>query len=901
MNFKNVPKKYRPIPFWSWNEKLDETETARQVKMMDKAGMGGFFMHARGGLQTEYMGEEWFLNVSSATKAAKECGMRPWAYDENGWPSGFGNGAVSGLGVSYQQKYLRMEEEFLHSSSAICKNGGYYFYYDINPFYVDVLDKKVIKEFIDRIYKPYYDKYKGEIEGFFTDEPQISRNGIPWSFVFEEEYNKRYGEDIKNHLCELFLEVGNYKDTRLKFWKMVTDLFSSSYMKQIYDWCSEHNLKLTGHLVLEETLNSQLTTNGACMPHYEYFHIPGMDWLGRNIYDCLTCRQVGSVAAQLGKEAVLSETFALCGHNVSFSELKGIYEWQMVRGVTLLCQHLEGYSLRGMRKRDYPPAMYYQQPWWHSYDKFNEAMARIGMVLNEGEEKPDVLVFHPMSSAWVLYNGKNEEEIAKLNQAFVNIIKKLEEKHIDFHLADETIMERHASVKNGKIIIGKMQYGKVIMPPINAMLPSSEKLLLEFKSSGGSIVTPDEIQNNPAADNKHITYTARYFKDFKVHYFVNTNSSEQKAHLGVCGKKLDISNGELLKLNKNYVFEPWGSLVVIEDGSLCVEEKEKAKNYIFPDGKFKVCGRPQNALTLDKCDYYFDGVLQEKNGYVLNITERAGALKKKVKIKQDYFVSVNYIPENLYLVCEKPENYEISVNGKGIAKTDAGYFADVSFRKIDIAKYLVLGENKISFCCDFVQSKEFYESVEKARKFESELNKLVYDMEIEAVYLVGDFSVKTDGVWEKLPKNVVRYSGGFSIEKPAKTITLNNIEKQGFPFFCGSLTAEKEVEINENTYLKVSPKGVNAITVSVGKNEETMIFGNGEFYLGKYFKKGTVTLKITLTNNLRNLLGPHHMQEGECFEVGPYAFYKEPCVWNLFNPVEWNEGYCLAEFGINRE
>ena len=32
---KNPPKKYRPIPFWSWNEKLEEKETARQIEIMD--------------------------------------------------------------------------------------------------------------------------------------------------------------------------------------------------------------------------------------------------------------------------------------------------------------------------------------------------------------------------------------------------------------------------------------------------------------------------------------------------------------------------------------------------------------------------------------------------------------------------------------------------------------------------------------------------------------------------------------------------------------------------------------------------------------------------------------------------------------------------------------------------
>ena len=121
MDFKNVPKSYRPIPFWSWNEKLDVEETKDQIHKMDQVGIGGFFMHARGGLQTPYMGEEWFDNVQASIDAAKETGMRPWAYDENGWPSGFGNGLVNGLGVEYQQKYLRMEDELNHKDTAIAK------------------------------------------------------------------------------------------------------------------------------------------------------------------------------------------------------------------------------------------------------------------------------------------------------------------------------------------------------------------------------------------------------------------------------------------------------------------------------------------------------------------------------------------------------------------------------------------------------------------------------------------------------------------------------------------------------------------------------------------------------------------------------------------------------------
>ena len=188
LNFKEVEKKYRPIPFWSWNSKLDVNETEWQIELMDKAGMGGFFMHARGGLTTEYMGEEWFDNVSAGIDEGNKLGMQPWAYDENGWPSGFGNGLVNGLGEEYQQKYLRWDKNISDTEKTICVKGGYRFYYEVNPFYVDTLDKKVADEFVNRIYQPYYEKYKDSFSGFFCDEPQISRNGIPWSLTLPEAY-----------------------------------------------------------------------------------------------------------------------------------------------------------------------------------------------------------------------------------------------------------------------------------------------------------------------------------------------------------------------------------------------------------------------------------------------------------------------------------------------------------------------------------------------------------------------------------------------------------------------------------------------------------------------------------------------------------------------------------------
>lgn len=898
MDVKKIPNRYRPIPFWSWNEKLEVKETVEQVAQMKDVGLGGFIMHARGGLETEYMGEEWFENIEAGIAEAEKFGMRPWAYDEFGWPSGFGSGTVNGLGPEYQQKFLRMESMPEHREHTICRSGEHYFYYEVNPYYVDVCDEKVIKAFIEYAYEPYYRRYGNRIEGFFTDEPQISRNGIPWSFRFEAEYRARYQDNLLDHLEELFLPRREYRKTRIRFWKMVTDLFSNAYMKQIYQWCEERNLKLTGHLVLEENMEIQLPANGSCMPHYEYMHIPGMDWLRRPVYDCLTARQVSSVAQQLGKEAVISETFALCGHNVSMAQLKGMYEWQMVRGINLLCQHLEGYSLRGIRKRDYPPAMYYQQPWWSEYGKWNDAVSREGMLLTEGQCRPDILVIHPQTTAWALFDNDKNAGLKELNAGFLKDLVMLEQKHVDFHLGDETILQRHGKVEGNRIVVGNQSYSHVITGCCEELLDSTRELLAEFRAQGGKIVSAEEIPDNPVVNDPAITYTLRYLDGKKLHFFANSSQERKTAQVNAQGRKLNIYTGEWEDFTGEHDFEPWGSLMLLEDGTQNLSGGRQKEDLIRPEGMFEIKDSGFNVLTLDKCDYYFDGVLEERNGYILNVCERANKLERRVHIRWDFRVNLREIPSVLYLACETPEKFRILVNGQEIDKAEHGYFRDKSFRKLDIRPYVKKEWNLISFECDFRQSDRFYEHVKRARVSEGEINMLYYDIEIEAVYLLGDFSVRTDGTWKRLQRDDWRYSGEFVIDQPVKRIALRNIQRQGFPFFCGELTVAGEVDVQgENPVLDLECKGVNAVRVEIGGIQETLLT-NHRLPLAS-LERGKHPITLTLINNLHNMLGPHHLEVGQSYIAGPFCFYQEDCLWS--KPVlsgPWNSDYCFAEFGL---
>ena len=926
MDFKNIDKNYRPIPFWSWNERLDADETRRQVRLMDESGIGGYFMHARGGLLTEYMGDEWFENVYAACDEGEKRNMRSWAYDENGWPSGFGDGRLLTLGEDYLMKnlvYKRTEDFDGDRARVVLEKDGYTYYYDVNELYVDLLNPKVTERFIHEIYDTYAEKCGQKIEGFFTDEPQLIRYpGFPWSVITVPEFKERYGYDLIPNIPSLFFEVGDYNKVRFDYWKMTTEQFSENYFKQIYDWCEAHGYKLTGHLVGEEVMDFIIPTNGACMPHYEYFQIPGMDWLGRPIADWNTPRALGSVAAQLGKKQVLSETFALTGHNVSHGELKRIYEWQMVRGINLLCTHLEGYSNRGIRKRDYPAAIYYQQPWWDDVKVFFDTVSRIGMILGEGKHMSDTLVIHPMSTAWCMYNGYVEnrdrvKDIRAFDERFTALTRALEDKHILFDLGDEIIMERHGRVEDGCLVIGQMKYKRVIIPEHTVFFENTERLIEEFRNAGGEITTVEDIPANPITEVNRLTYMMRKHDDFTVHYFVNSDPTEITATIKSGNLVLDPATGETSPFSGKHTFGPYESLMLIDDGGKQVPSEEKSESRLSLLGEWELEGASYNSITLDRCDYYLDGELIAEGGYVLDILPRVNAKRRPVNVRQIYRFMVEEMPEGeIYLTTETPEIFDIKVNGHTLKKCDAGDFRDISFRRLPMRELVVVGENVIELECNICQSKKILDHIDNSWVCETMTNCLSYDIEIEPIYIVGDFGVKITGEITELERGAYRVkdnvpTGGhsFAITRAPKTVVAEKLDLSGYPQFAGTLTLKRTVNIADtNTRVTLTGRGLNSIHLSVnGREVGVRMFGPYDVSLSDHLVPGENEIKLTVVNNLRNMQGPTHLKVGESYVVGREAFYRES---NVFRHApgaddtchdvlpQWDDDVCLVHYGI---
>ena len=542
--FRNPPPAYREAPFWSWNDDLDPKELVRQIGLMDEAGWGGFFMHSRVGLVTPYMGQRWMTCIRACVEEAGKRGMGAWLYDEDKWPSGFAGGLSVAANPGYRTQYLvcnvtnrpALVAERIATFAAREVEGQLT---DIRPddapaladsadrviqfypqtmalgdawyqgfAYLDVLNGDAVKAFLESTHEVYAqvvgDEFGRAVPGIFTDEPQFrlprGRLVIPWTTGFPAIFQARCEYDLLPQLPALFFDTGEFRAVRYDYWRTITELFLESFSQQIFDWCEAHDLAYTGHYNAEDSLRSQTDNIGAAMVHYPYMHVPGIDKLGRLINahwgTVLTVKQLDSVVCQTGKPRALCENYGCGGQDFAHTGRKWIGDWAYVLGVTLNNPHLSLYSMRGERKRDYPQNIFYQQPWWPENRLIADYFARLSYILSQGRRVVDILVIHPIGSAWTLYRPGATRAVDELDQALDDLLMTLMQNQRDFHLGDEMSMapgapcEAHVVVdgEGARLGVGQMSYRVVIVPPGVTLAENTVRLLRRFAAAGGPVL-----------------------------------------------------------------------------------------------------------------------------------------------------------------------------------------------------------------------------------------------------------------------------------------------------------------------------------------------------------------------------------------------------------------------------
>jgi len=546
--FKNPTCEYRGTPFWAWNGRLDREDLLWQIEQFKEMGFGGFHMHSRVGLATEYLSDEFMSMVKACCNKAEALNMLAWLYDEDKWPSGSAGGIVT-KNKSLRTKSLELypidkkwntpEDEaaqkgvpyllgcyditldsngYIENYSRIgyedsARGDKWYAYCVSDPLpyyfaYIDTMDRDAVAEFIRVTHERYKavvgGKFNKSVPAIFTDEPcaNISeslfiptpeykdRIKLTWTRFFEKKYTLKYKESFLDFLPELVWNKRDGSDSKIKYryFDFIAEEFSRNFSQQIGDWCRENGLMMTGHYLHEPRLHHQAISCGEVMRNYGKMDIPGIDMLCDD-RELTTAKQAQSAVHQYGKEGMLSELYGVTNWDFDFRGHKMQGDWQAALGVTVRVPHLAWMSMKGDAKRDYPASISYQSPWYKEYSYIENHFSRLNTVLTRGKPIVKIGVIHPIESYWISGGpvSQTSSAVDAIQNNFDNVTKWLLYNHLDFDFICESTLPE---LKNDErpLSIGEMRYDTIVVPGCITLRETTVEYLDSFRKNGGEVI-----------------------------------------------------------------------------------------------------------------------------------------------------------------------------------------------------------------------------------------------------------------------------------------------------------------------------------------------------------------------------------------------------------------------------
>ncbi len=197
----------------------------------------------------------------------------------------------------------------------------------------------------------------------------------------------------------------------------------------------------------------------------------------------------------------------------------------------------------------------------------------------------------------------------------------------------------------------------------------------------------------------------------------------------------------------------------------------------------------------------------------------------------------------LQAVIERPDQWEVKLNGKKIIPSDGKWWLDHHFPVYQIGEYIKPGDNLIELSAP----------------------KMTVFSELMPIYILGEFSLENAGK-------------GFLL-KPARNPGLHSWKETGMPFFGDKVSYSRSYEIAETSgefLVRLGPwKGSVAEVWVNGKNAGNIGWAPYELDIINFIQKGINTIDVRVTGSLKNTLGYHHVEQKGWID-SPFSWNQAP-------------------------
>ncbi len=978
--FANPGTEYRGVTLWMLNDELKKEEITRQLHGFHEAGWGAVIARTFNGLLTQYLGEEWMDITAAVIEEAAERDMKVWlqaGYMPSGMPGLGDDEKFHVLVRKPKDEALDQEEEVL------CADEEFNYCRRVHGTVLDLLNSEAVDAYLEKAYQETWgerfgDEFGKTVETVWVDEPHFRPPHLPWSRRLPELFEEHWGYSIIDDIPLLFGEGGDCRKVRHHYWRVVLAMFIDGYFEHVGKWCAEHDIRFSGHLMGEDSLYGQIGWTGSAMPGYVHMQLPGIDHLTGNMTwptgrkFITTPKQCSSASSQLGRREVLAEMYGVSSQGLSFERRKWIADWLISLGINYRCYHGSFYSMRGRRKRIYPPNLNFQQPWWEDNRPIADYYARLCYAMRQGQYAADVMLLHPVESGWCVYDSTSMRnphdrrveppEIRQLFEEFVDVSENLLKIQRGFEYGDEYLMARHGEVADGKLKVGEAAYKVVILPRTITMRRTTVELLERFIEAGGTVlragqaptrmdgVETTEIESlteklisvpNSAealraalddlvpasAELREISGNAenvwvheRDLNGRRMFFVTNTSLEEAvEAELWIRGagrlERWNLETGEVeqpaQRTDEGFTVAPMelppvGSCMFVLDETAAATEVPATAWTVTEavplEAGYDVTKLAPNALTLDFCRYAKGDDDWSEPVPVILVQERLHGESYEGPLRLQFEFHAEPTPENVQVAIEDAAEYAITINGQPAAYDGAEYYVDPSFHPVDISDHVQVGRNVLEL------SREF-RPVPRASFRLASLFEAARGVELESIYLIGDFAVKgrASGAAEK--EGCVRLQPDVVLTQESG-VSRGNLVMDGYPFFAGRIQLAQKVSLRaprDGERVALSLPNLDAALVKVWVNDQSagsIMWAPYEVDVTDLVRQGKNEVRVEFVTTLRNLLGPHHRLSDEFNTWGHSYSARWPYGENWYedrdkDDVDWTNDYFVFPVGLD--
>lgn len=355
----------------------------------------------------------------------------------------------------------------------------------------------VIDHFSDAALKKYLNRFDSVFQGydisslrsFFNDSYEVddARGSADWTPMLFDEFKKRRGYDLRDHLPSLFTKDNTEKSQRIlsDYRQTLSELLLSNFTQPWKSWA--HNKSA---LVRNQAHGSPANI----LDLYAIVDIPEIEGV-----EPLRIKMASSAGNVTGKKLVSSESATWLNEHFesNLADIKIALDRFMLNGVNHIFYHGTSYSPPG---EPWPGWLFYaavhlnpRNPLWNDFDALNTYVAQCQSFLQNTKPDNDVLLYYPVYDVFAHRGPEMIEHFDGIGRQFENTVfasaaQTMLDKGYAFDYISDKQIENLKYEKNSLITEGNSSYRALVIPHCNYVPIETLKKIVSLAEKGADVI-----------------------------------------------------------------------------------------------------------------------------------------------------------------------------------------------------------------------------------------------------------------------------------------------------------------------------------------------------------------------------------------------------------------------------